>query len=79
MINQESDRWSRRENWSNCEILQAGNTWNKNILRTDEKEEVMKVMRATMFLVVACVLVLLAGQSAFGAIKIVKFHVPSCE
>ena len=39
----------------------------------------MKVLRVTMFLVVACVLVLLAGQSAFGSIKIVKFHVPSCE
>ena len=39
----------------------------------------MKVMRFTMFLVVACMLVLLAGQSAFGAIKIVKFSVPSCE
>jgi len=39
----------------------------------------MKVMRFTMFLVVACMLVLFAGQSAFGAIKIVKFTVPACE
>jgi len=39
----------------------------------------MKVTRLTMFLVVAGMLVLLAGQSAFGAIKIVKFTVPSCE
>ena len=39
----------------------------------------MKTMRFTTFLVVACMLVLLAGQSAFGAIKIVKFTVPSCE
>ena len=39
----------------------------------------MKLMRFTMFVVVACILVLLAGQSAFGAIKIVKFTVPGCE
>jgi len=65
--------------WSDCEILQTGNTRNKNILKLDEKEEVMKAMRFTMFLLVACMLVLLAGQSAFGAIKIVKFTVPSCE
>ena len=51
----------------------------QEILQSGQKEEVMKAMRVTMFLVVACVLVLLAGQSAFGAIKIVKFHVPSCE
>jgi len=44
-----------------------------------QKEEGMKTMRFTTFLVVACMLVLLAGQSAFGAIKIVKFTVPSCE
>jgi len=39
----------------------------------------MKDWRLTIFLVVACALFLLAGQTAFGAIKIVKFHVPSCE
>jgi len=32
-----------------------------------------------MFLVVACTFFLLAGQTAFGGIKIVKFNVPSCE
>ena len=39
----------------------------------------MKVMRFTMCLVAACTLLLLAGQSAFGAIKIVEFTVPACE
>ena len=39
----------------------------------------MKTMRLTIFFVLACMLVLLAGQSAFGAIKIVKFTVPTCE
>jgi hypothetical protein len=48
-------------------------------LQSGRREEVMKVTRLTMFLVVAGMLVLLAGQSAFGAIKIVKFTVPSCE
>jgi hypothetical protein len=47
--------------------------------RLDEEEEAMKTVRFTMSLVVACTLVLLAGQTAFGAIKIVKFTVPSCE
>ena len=54
-------------------------TTKEETLRSRHREEVMKVMRFTMFLVVACMLVLLAGQSAFGAIKIVKFTVPSCE
>ena len=40
---------------------------------------VMKTLRLTICLVMVCTLVLLAGQSAFGAIKIVKFNVPSCE
>jgi hypothetical protein len=39
----------------------------------------MKAMRFAMFLTVACVLVLLAGQSAFGAVRIVKLNVPGCE
>ena len=39
----------------------------------------MKIARLTIFLVVACMLFLLAGQTAFGAIKIVKFTVPACE
>ncbi len=39
----------------------------------------MKNAKIAMFLVIACTLFLLAGQSAFGAIKIVKFNVPSCE
>jgi len=39
----------------------------------------MKIGRVGVFLVVACMLVLLAGQSAFGAIRIVKFTVPTCE
>ena len=39
----------------------------------------MKHWRITIFFVVACALFLLAEQSAFGGIKIVKFHVPSCE
>ena len=43
------------------------------------KGGVMKTLRLTVFLVMACTLVLLASQSAFGAIKIIKFAVPSCE
>jgi hypothetical protein len=39
----------------------------------------MKTLRLTILLIMACTLVLLANQSAFGAIKIVKFTVPSCE
>lgn len=39
----------------------------------------MKGLRLTLFLVIACMLFLLAGQTAFGATKIVKFQVPSCE
>ena len=40
----------------------------------------MKAFRLTLILLIACTLsVLLAGQSAFGAIKIVKFTVPACE
>jgi hypothetical protein len=39
----------------------------------------MKALRLTIFLVMACTLVLLANQTAFGATKIVKFTVPSCE
>jgi hypothetical protein len=43
------------------------------------KEGVMKTLRVTIFLVMACTLFLLASQSAFGAMKIIKFNVPSCE
>jgi hypothetical protein len=39
----------------------------------------MKTWRLTIFLVMACTLVLLASQTAFAATKIVKFNVPSCE
>ena len=39
----------------------------------------MKIERLTIFFVVACMLFLLAAQTAFGAIKIVKFNVPTCE
>jgi hypothetical protein len=39
----------------------------------------MKVWRLTIFLVIACTLFLLANQTAFGATKIVKFNIPSCE
>ena len=39
----------------------------------------MKVWRLTIFLVMACTLVMLASQTAFGATKIVKFNVHSCE
>ena len=39
----------------------------------------MKTWTLTIFLVMACTLVLLASQTAFGATKIVKFNVPSCE
>jgi len=35
--------------------------------------------RLVISLMVACVLVLLASQSAFAAIKTVKFIVPGCE
>ena len=39
----------------------------------------MKPLRLTILLIMACTLVLLANQSAFAAIKIVKFTVPACE
>ncbi len=39
----------------------------------------MKTWRITILIVIACTLFLLANQTAFGAIKIVKFSVPSCE
>ena len=39
----------------------------------------MKTLRLTILLLMVCTLFLLASQSAFGAIKIVKFTVPSCE
>ncbi len=39
----------------------------------------MNILRVSIFIVMGCTLVLLASQSAFGAIKIVKFNVPSCE
>ena len=39
----------------------------------------MKFRRLAIFLVVACMLGLFAGQAAFAATKIVKFDVPGCE
>jgi hypothetical protein len=39
----------------------------------------MKTFKLTILLIMACTLVLLANQTAFGAIKIVKFTVPACE
>ncbi len=39
----------------------------------------MKNLRLTVCLVLACMFVLLASQNAFAAIKIVKFTVPACE
>jgi hypothetical protein len=39
----------------------------------------MKTWRLAILLVMACTLMLLASQTAFGATKIVKFTVPSCE
>ncbi len=35
--------------------------------------------RLFVVLVVMCMVLLLAGQTAFAAIKIVKFTVPTCE
>lgn len=39
----------------------------------------MKARKFMIFVVMAGMLVLLARQTAFGAIKIVKFTVPACE
>jgi hypothetical protein len=39
----------------------------------------MKIRRLATFLVVACMLVLLASQTAVAAIRIVKFIVPACQ
>jgi hypothetical protein len=39
----------------------------------------MKIRKLATFLLVACMLVLLANQTAFAAIRIVKFIVPACE
>jgi hypothetical protein len=39
----------------------------------------MKTLRLAVLLVMACTIVLLASQSAFAAVKIVKFTVPACE
>ncbi len=39
----------------------------------------MKSRKVALYAVMTCLLFLLAGQTAFGAIKIVKFNVPSCE
>lgn len=44
-----------------------------------EEEVRMKSWRLSIFLVMVCMFFLLAGQTAFGATKIVKFNVPSCE
>ena len=42
-------------------------------------EAAMKGLKLTLLLVVACMLFLLAGQTAFGATKIVKFQVSGCD
>jgi hypothetical protein len=39
----------------------------------------MKYQRFTILLVAACMLVLFAGEAAFGATKIVKLTVPGCQ
>jgi hypothetical protein len=39
----------------------------------------MKSFRLTLFLAVACMLFLLAGQTAFGATKTVRFQVSGCD
>ena len=39
----------------------------------------MRGLRLTLFLVVACMLFLLAGQAAFGAVKTVRFQVSGCD
>ena len=39
----------------------------------------MKRVGVVAILLVSCMFFLLAAQSAFGAIKIVKFQVPGCE
>lgn len=39
----------------------------------------MKYQRITILLVAACMLVLLSGEAAFGATKIVKLTVPGCQ
>jgi len=39
----------------------------------------MKIRRLVIFVAMACMLTVLAGQTAFAAIRIVKFNVPSCE
>lgn len=39
----------------------------------------MKRIGFIVVLLISCMVFLLAVQNAFGAIKIVKFQVPSCE
>ncbi len=39
----------------------------------------MAAKKFTILLMLGCLVFMLAQQSAFGAIKIVKFNVPSCE
>jgi mercuric ion binding protein len=39
----------------------------------------MKSRKLTVLLVTACMLVMLAGQTALGATRIVKLNVPGCQ
>jgi hypothetical protein len=39
----------------------------------------MKSRKLTILLVTACMLVMLAGQTALGATRIVKLNVPGCQ
>jgi hypothetical protein len=39
----------------------------------------MKTRRLATFLVMACLLIVLANQTAFAATRIVKFIVPACQ
>lgn len=43
------------------------------------KGDNMKYRKLTLLLVIACMLVLLAEQTALGATKIVKLTVPGCQ
>ncbi len=39
----------------------------------------MKTVKRTVVILMACMLLVLASQNAFAAIKIVKLTVPGCE
>ncbi len=48
-------------------------------VQSRRREVPMRGARLTMCLVLACMLLLLVGQTAFGAIRTVKLMVPACE